>query len=651
MKSRKFFCNKTIIKNDLVRFWPLWGILIAGLQLLYTLPMVFYGLTYMKRHSWRGTQELLLQEGARKLYGVANPCVIAVFAILAAVLVFGYLFHKKEAYMLHSLPVNRKILFGSHFIAGLVMLLVPFLFTCLMVGGICGAFGGNLAEVMVGVLLEMVIMIVFFYAMACLVVMLCGNAAISIVIYLVANVLVAGMMLLVGQTSDLVLNDAVHSMSPSQMSDGLDNVITSATPVVRFREIMVSSGEAEVAGNLEEGFRLSYVVGRIWDDAVDGNQEELYNLPWEQVGAMAWYFIPAALFAVLAFYLYQKRALERVGDVLAFSWGKAVFHFVFSVCGSYIFILIMQFFARQLLMQYDATYRALFWEGMGCLLLGCILCFFISNMVLQKTFRIWKKISFVQLGICIVFALGMLAILRYDCYHGNLPDAKEVKRLEMKIDNGGEYSTGTIILERREDIGGILEALQKIYDRAEDVPMTEFGLEKHYSFHFDLGEERDLELELDCLGMDYFYKEYEKISSVIDVPETMIEKIFTRDYDQLGDDEFLIRMEDESEEFLDENEKRKEFNRVDSHKKELMQALQADLEMGEHAFGTMFQGDTSEEEGQFIRIILRPWENGKKDKSGKRYRPFYGNARIVLKRGGFPNFMKAYNEFCLDVDN
>lgn len=662
MESRKSFCNGTIIKNDMVRFWPLWGILFAGLQLMYTLPMFFYGLSYMRRHEWKGTRKLLLQEGARKIYGVANPYVIAIFAILAAILVFGYLFRKKEAYMLHSLPVNRRVFFCSHFLSGLLMLLVPFLSSCLMVGGICAAFGGNLAGVMAGVLMQMVIMIVFFYAMACLVVMLCGNAAMSVVIYLVANVLVAGMLMLVGHVSDSVLNDTVQTMASSEMSHGMGNLMISATPVIQFRGIMISPGQVDVAEDWNEGFVSSYVVSRIREDAVDMIEDGDYSLPWNQVGAMAWYLIPALLFLALAFYLYGRRDLERVGDTLAFPWGKSVFHFVFSVCGGLIFAEVMFFLTRQLMIQYDATYRTLFWAMMGYLFLGCVLCYFISNMLIQKTFFIWKNMSYAGLGICVLFVLGLMAFFRYDCYHGGLPEAKEVKRLEMKIDNGGEYSTGTIIVERREDIDGILEALQQVQGRAEDLSMTEFGLEKHYYFHFDLGEERDLEFEVDCLGMDYFQKEYQKISSVIDHPKTMIEKIFTKNYAKLREDEFMMMICEETEEDWDdeeawdgydsqempanEDEGGERIIEIDSKKKELMQALKADLETGEYAFDTIFQGG-GEDFIQYIKIVLRPRQSGEGDKSSKRYEPFYGGAIIRLgspAEGRFEHFQKAYGD-------
>lgn len=665
MESRKSFCNGTMIKNDMVRFWPLWGILFAGLQLMYTLPMFFYGLSYMRRHEWKGTRKLLLQEGARKIYGVANPYMIAIFAILAAILVFGYLFRKKEAYMLHGLPVNRRVFFCSHFLSGLLMLLVPFLSSCLMVGGICAAFGGNLAGVMVGVLMQMVIMIVFFYAMACLVVMLCGNAAMSVVIYLVANVLVAGMLMLVGHVSDSVLNDTVQTMASSEMSNGMGNLMISATPVIQFRGIMISPGQVDVAEDWKEGFVPSYVVSRIREDAVDTTYDGDYSLPWNQVGAMAWYLIPALLFLALAFYLYGRRDLERVGDTLAFPLGKSVFHFVFSVCGGLIFAEVMFFLTRQLMIQYDATYRTLFWAMMGYLFLGCVLCYFISNMLIQKTFFIWKNMSYAGLGICVLFVLGLMAFFRYDCYHGELPGAKEVKRLEMEIDNGGEFSTGTIIVERREDVEGILEALRKVQGRAEDVPMTEFGLVKHYSFHFDL-EEGDLDLQVDCLGMDYFQKEYQKISSVIDYPKTMIEKIFTKDYAKLREDEFMMMIcegteEDGNEEEtwdgddsgdeeawdgydseempVNEDEGGERAIEIDSKKKEMMQALKADLETGQYAFDTIFQGG-----GDYIKIVLRFKENGTGDKSGKRYESYYGGAIIRLgspAEGRFEHFQKA----------
>lgn len=645
MKLRKSFCNGRILINDIVRFWPLWGILFAGLQLMYTVPMFFYGLSYKKGQGVEVSRNDFLCEGAQKMYEAANPFVIAGFAILAAILVFGYLFQKKEAYMLHSLPVKRRVYFCSHFLAGLLMLIVPCLVTCLMLGGICGIFGGNLAGVMAGVMLEMLIMIVFFYTMACLVVMLCGNAAISVVIYIVANVLTAGLFLLVGMTSDFVLNEIVLPVAPSEMFDGLGNVIVSATPTINFREIMVTPravSQMKDSGMLEQGFRRSYSAGKIIENAVDMDMKELYHLPWQQVGAMAWYLIPAVLFVLLAYYLYRKRPLERVGDALAFPWGKPVFHFVFTICGSYMFAEIMYLFARQFLMQYEVTYRILFRAMMGCLFLGCILCFFISNMILQKSFRIWKNLSFAHLGICIVFALGMMAFLRYDCYHSNLPDGKEVRKLEMQTDNEGDIFSGTIIVERREDIDAILTVLQELYDRAEDMPISENVYYEPLLFRFDLGDGKDVELTVDYLKTEYFQKQHKNIFSVLNNPQTMIEKIFTRDYAKLQEDEYSMELLDETGASAGDTDN----NKMDLHKKELLKALQADLETGKFTFGEILPGGVAD---NYLWISIRPREDGKGKGSGDRYESVYGDMKINVTME-FANFWRVYGELDLDVD-
>lgn len=56
---------------------------------------------------------------------LANPVFLFVMAIVVAVVVFQYTFNSREMYMIHSLPVKRETLFISHYIAGVVMLMIP----------------------------------------------------------------------------------------------------------------------------------------------------------------------------------------------------------------------------------------------------------------------------------------------------------------------------------------------------------------------------------------------------------------------------------------------------------------------------------------------------------------------------------------------
>jgi len=94
-------------------------------------------------------------------------------------------------------------------------------------------------------------------------------------------------------------------------------------------------------------------------------------------------------------------------------------------------------------------------------------------MILQRTFRIWKGFSFVQLGGYTACVLGLMLLVRYQCYQGHLPDAKEVDRMEIQIVSMHGDESGSIIVDHQGDIAEILSAVQGLYDNAEDMPLKQ----------------------------------------------------------------------------------------------------------------------------------------------------------------------------------
>ena len=113
-------------------------------------------------------------------------------AIVVAVVVFQYTFNSREMYMIHSLPVKRETLFISHYIAGVVMLLIPYVigFAGYIIVGKMYCAGLTISLLLLA--FEVFAMILLFYGIACMVVMVSGNSIMSISIYCVLNVLYIG---------------------------------------------------------------------------------------------------------------------------------------------------------------------------------------------------------------------------------------------------------------------------------------------------------------------------------------------------------------------------------------------------------------------------------------------------------------------------
>lgn len=618
MKLKKSFCKGMIIRKDITRFWPLWSVLFIVLQLMYTLPVLFSGISCREEYKGEHRWECLAENGVREMCNAASPFLIAVIGILTAVLVFGYLTKKKESYMFHCFPVTRREYFCSHFLAGYLMIVVPYVITYIAIGGISAILGVNLLSVMVANLLEVVIMITLFYTLACLVVMLSGNAAISVIIFCVLNSLAVGIFFLAGGVTGLFLNvNVITYIATSGFADILKGIIIIATPVYTFHDFIERPLLAGKGDSFFWNDSLKIILGdNLYN--VSGNMDELTRaelrdvteLTWQNARVMLWYLIPAVLFLILAYYLNQKRPLERVGDTLAFPWGKPVFHWVFTFCGSFLFVIIAFFIGISPLKDYLGTYRNLFWVGMLCLLAGSVICYIISNMILQRSFRIWKNFSFVQMIICSVCVLGMMFIMRYQCYHKYFPKAEEIQRISIEVNNPNysDACTGTMVVEDQKDIRKILEIQKDLFREAENMKLREEGEDNiQFSFMNELGDDR-LETGIYCMGENSYKKHYKKLFSVINRKDTMFDKVFSKNYPKMTENEYSFSL------FYGEEQQVGGAAHINLHKQEVVQALQADMKAGNITLGKNVLDD---ETYLMLEVSILPGKLSSKSKTDR----------------------------------
>lgn len=402
----KRIANAGVWRKDIVSFWPLWTIEFLLLQMITTLPL-------------RNRIHIIWQEYGRE-QGVLEVCrlfhvsvstgsyviLIAPLAILVAVFVFGYLNHSRSAYMLHSLPVSRGTYFMTHFLSGLAMLFAPFAATYGILWGISLWHHLGMGAVVLGNLLTTFLVILFFYSLACVVVMLSGNGIMSLVIYGVLNVLEIGFCKLLGAVTE----QFAYSYTFDLKAGLLDSI---CTPILGFVMLFKSK-----EGNLRVSSRgLPGMMGdSIWGDYFSAFYEEAGKRPelmeelaavdWKSIGFCLLSVVVSGIFLFAAFKLYQRRPLERVGDLMAFRWCKPVFRAVFCACGSLLCanIFTILFSGRMANIPYgNQRFACAFF-----VLFGCLISYVTGDMILAKSFSIWKRLSWVQIG---VFCTAMLVIV------------------------------------------------------------------------------------------------------------------------------------------------------------------------------------------------------------------------------------------------
>ena len=163
MRSRRSFFNFTVLRKDITRFFPVWGLF-----------CVFLGLVWLSLHM-SGARYI-----GRELMGfftLASPW-IAAYALICAVTLFGDLFQSRLCNALHTMPLRREGWFFTHAAAGALFFLVPYGLFCFMTVplGVRWGFGG--IEFLLGTMEY-----VLFFGMAILCVMLSGNRVGTVLLF------------------------------------------------------------------------------------------------------------------------------------------------------------------------------------------------------------------------------------------------------------------------------------------------------------------------------------------------------------------------------------------------------------------------------------------------------------------------------------
>lgn len=119
MKLKTSYFNSTVLRKDLSRFAPVWG--------LYTLGLFLIMSTFYNYRPDRMASNLAETMGAFSYINCA-------YAFLSATVLFGDLFQSRMCNALHAMPMRRSGWFLTHFTAGILFALIPTLLLATVAG-------------------------------------------------------------------------------------------------------------------------------------------------------------------------------------------------------------------------------------------------------------------------------------------------------------------------------------------------------------------------------------------------------------------------------------------------------------------------------------------------------------------------------------
>lgn len=385
MRCETSFFSPTLYRKLLTRCWPIWAVWLV--IWLAALPVSFYNQGSRYLGSSSGLETLLgMARDVDRMAPVTAVCA-CVAAIVTAVAVFFYLFNTRAAVFAGSLPLRREGLFATSFLAGLTMLLAPLVVTALLLLAVEGAMGCLIPGAVFGWLGSACLAAFFWFSFATLCCVISGSGVAAAVFYAIFNWVVLG-------TSALV--EAICSFflyGFAGLSTSAEDAVMWCTPVMAMD---------------------SWSVLAPW-----------YEKCWIYAGV-------GFLMFLAALGLHHIRKAERAGDLIAFRPLRYVFKVCVIFCGG----LALGFVFLWLFL--GGVHGSGFLPfALSCAAAG-VVCAFVAEMLLKKSFRVWKSWPW-ALGAVVFFFLfvGAFHLDLFGFTH-RVPAPETVERVLVDVSSGGD---------------------------------------------------------------------------------------------------------------------------------------------------------------------------------------------------------------------
>ena len=389
MRSRTSFFNPGLAKSLVKRFWPLMLAYLA--VLLLTLPLQISSLTGQSWYDERLNYEILRLASEGVVYS-------ALAALFMAMAMFSHLYNKRDCGLINSLPLRRETTWLTACLTGLLPLLLCPVLTWLL-SRLLFAGNENISAAALGTWLQCILLAnLAFYGLAVFCAMLTGNILAVPALFLALNLAAYGLELTVRGILDRVvygystgtplfswLSPLVYMLSNVKASDGLDGF-----------EGPIFSSRVELA--------------------------ELKGLP-----ALTGYAIAGAVLLLISLLLYRRRQMETAGDVLAVKPLRPIFRYCASLCAA---LVLPSIFLDTLGNRLTGLTMTLLLIVL--MLLGAAGGYYLAEMLLQKSFRVFRGRAWGILALWGVLACLTLAF-EFDLfgYERRIPALEEIAEVQI----------------------------------------------------------------------------------------------------------------------------------------------------------------------------------------------------------------------------
>ena len=419
MRSATSYFNFTLLRKNLSRFWPIWGL--YGFIWLMLLPVnILVTGEYMSRVDTR-----ILPLNFLTGYLSVAAALSFFFGILTAMAVFSYLYSSRSAAFLHSLPMRREGLFLTNYLSGLAFLIVPNVVVFLVSLVVETAFGILVFSSLFTWLVVVSMLNLFFYSFAVFCGMFTGHILALPAFYGILNVLAAGLCYLLQDMASRFLFGFTGAA-------WMEEAATWLTPILYL------------------GYHTTIDYG------TENTEACFVGLGYVFLLALA-----GLVFAGLALTVYRRRQLESAGDVVSVGWVRPVFQYGVAFCCGITLGTMFDNIFSSLLPRNAWVLLAwmLVWGAFGC---------FVAAMLLRKSFWVFKpcwKGCTIFLA-CLTAAMCLMELDGFG-FETRVPDSAQVKSVficDMETHPDDKLYWATYGISDPELIEGVTELHQRIVE-------------------------------------------------------------------------------------------------------------------------------------------------------------------------------------------
>ena len=396
MKSSKALFNKGVSLNLLKRYWPLWlGYLIIVMMVIPGGILPRLDNSYIRTEQDLFWHVLDMNRSVLRM-GSTGVTLSFVSGVVAAMVMFSFMYTTRGCTMMCALPVRRETLFVTTYLTGLLpMLLIDAL--AVAVTAVPAISSGYVDAVNLWRLLAMLLLSnVAFYSFAVFCAVLTGNIVVLPAVYFILNAAVT----LAESTVREVLHIVIYGFN------------SSANKLIAFSPLAAATTwfnpVAETERVIENGSSYMRETGAF-------SVDHFYVL--------IIYCVVGLVLAALALYIYRRRDMECAGDVVAVPCLKPIFKYCmcFGVALCFAVLVYNSVF-------YSLTGLAEALMVLALLLVGAFIGYFVAEMLMQKTLRVFKgKWAGYIVSAAVLCAFLFAAEFDMTGYEKRLPELSEVE--------------------------------------------------------------------------------------------------------------------------------------------------------------------------------------------------------------------------------